>query len=409
MSENEKITLQNLALEDFRGLKSLKINFSGKNTVIFGPNGSGKTSVLDGIALLFSSSMMKAVGCGICSPPPVFPHDFYSETDHLAISGQFQFGEGEKTECWLGYRKEKNSAERSAGVFPDRYSAEDSELPAFAYYKTNRAVLSIPSSVNRNFKKPSSYEDSFGAVDFDLFFEWFRNQSNIEEQERERRKDSGYEDTALKAACAAIYAAMPEISQLGVVKDPFKICAIKEGRLLLLEQFSDSEKCTLAMFGDIARRLSLSNPTLPNPLLGSGIVLIDMVELHLHPSVQRRIVGVLRETFPNVQFIMTTHSPQILGELYDGFKIISLEKHSGDWVSYEIRPGYYDSNFVLESYMGTSRIDPLVDDLERILLRLAANGDVEQAKSEIEKLSILTSGTSLVLPEARMLLRQREG
>lgn len=403
------LTLQNLKLNNFRGLRNIEINLSGKNTVFFGPNGSGKTSVLDGIALLFSSSMMKAVGRSVCSSPPVFPHDFHSGTDQLAISGQFQFGEGEKTECWLGYRKEKNSAERSAGVFPDRYSAEDSELPAFAYYKTNRAVLSIPSSVNRNFKKPSPYEDSFGAVDFDLFFEWFRNQSNTEEQERRHREDPIYEDPALKSACAAIYAAMPGISNLRIEKDPFKIFAVKDGERLLLEQFSDSEKCTLAMFGDIARRLSLSNPTLPNPLLGSGIVLIDMVELHLHPSVQRRIAGVLRETFPNVQFIMTTHSPQILGELYDGFKIISLEKHSGDWVSYEIRPGYYDSNFVLEAYMRTPRIDPLVDDLERILLRLAANGDVEQAKSEIEKLSILTSGTSLVLPEARMLLRQREG
>lgn len=407
--KSSHLTLQNLELKNFRGLRDIEINLSGKSTVFFGPNGSGKTSVLDGIALLFSSSMMKAVGRGVCSPPPVFPHDFYSGTDQLVISGQFRFGEGEETECWLGYRKEKNSAERSAGAFPDRYSAEDSELPAFAYYKTNRAVLSIPSNVNRNFKKPAPYEDSFGAVNFDLFFEWFRNQSNTEEQERRRREDPIYEDPALKSACAAIYAAMPGISNLRIEKDPFKIFAVKDGERLLLEQFSDSEKCTLAMFGDIARRLSLSNPTLPNPLLGSGIVLIDMVELHLHPSVQRRIAGVLRETFPNVQFIMTTHSPQILGELYDGFKIISLEKHSGDWVSYEIRPGYYDSNFVLEAYMRTPRIDPLVDDLERILLRLAANGDVEQAKSEIEKLSILTSGTSLVLPEARMLLHRREG
>lgn len=117
MSENEKITLQNLALENFRGLKSLKINFSGKNTVIFGPNGSGKTSVLDGIALLFSSSMMKAVGCGICSPPPVFPHDFYSGTDHLAISGQFQFGEGGEDRVLAGIQEgEKFCRKECRGV-----------------------------------------------------------------------------------------------------------------------------------------------------------------------------------------------------------------------------------------------------------------------------------------------------
>ena len=101
--KNSYLTLQNLKIKNFRGLRDIEINFSGKSTVIFGSNGSGKTSFLDGIALLFSSSMMKAVGRGVCSSPPVFPHDFYSGTDQLAISGQFQFGEGEKTECCLGY------------------------------------------------------------------------------------------------------------------------------------------------------------------------------------------------------------------------------------------------------------------------------------------------------------------
>lgn len=68
---------------------------------------------------------------------------------------------------------------------------------------------------------------------------------------------------------------------------------------------SDGEKCTMALLGDLARRLTLANPTLENPLLGKGIVLIDEIELHMHPSWQRKILSTLKNTFPNVQFMET--------------------------------------------------------------------------------------------------------
>ena len=68
------------------------------------------------------------------------------------------------------------------------------------------------------------------------------------------------------------------------------------------------------MVGDIARRLILANPSLENPLHGEGIVLIDEIELHLHPKWQREVINKLREVFPNIQFILTTHSPQVISE-----------------------------------------------------------------------------------------------
>ena len=80
-------------------------------------------------------------------------------------------------------------------------------------------------------------------------------------------------------------------------------------------QLSDGEKCTLALFGDIARRLAIANPSLDDPLQGDGVVLIDELELHMHTSWQRKVISMLKKTFPNIQFIITTHSPQILGEV----------------------------------------------------------------------------------------------
>jgi predicted ATP-binding protein involved in virulence len=94
---------------------------------------------------------------------------------------------------------------------------------------------------------------------------------------------------------------------------------------LRIEQLSDGEKCLLAMVGDLARRLAIANPSLDKPLKGEGVVLIDEVDLHLHPQWQRMILPRLMETFLNCQFIVSTHSPQILGEL-EGKYIIRLKE-----------------------------------------------------------------------------------
>jgi predicted ATP-binding protein involved in virulence len=74
---------------------------------------------------------------------------------------------------------------------------------------------------------------------------------------------------------------------------------------------SQGEKSLLALVADIARRLTLLNPERDNPLDGVGVVLIDEIDLHLHPSWQQVIVSRLQSTFKNIQFIITTHSPQV--------------------------------------------------------------------------------------------------
>ena len=117
---------------------------------------------------------------------------------------------------------------------------------------------------------------------------------------------------------------MGDVKGLRVKRSPVRMVVDKGGREIRVDLLSEGEKCTLAMIGDLARRLILANPAMENPLEGKGIVLIDEIELHMHPSWQRRILSILKEVFPNIQFIVTTHSPQVLGEADESFKIISL-------------------------------------------------------------------------------------
>lgn len=116
----------------------------------------------------------------------------------------------------------------------------------------------------------------------------------------------------------------------------------------------DLEGKSTILFGDLARRMALANPSMPNPLEGEGVVLIDEIDLHMHPSWQRKVMGVLKKTFPNIQFIVTTHSPQVLGELNEDYNIFVLYHQDKCIVGrkYDSFIGW-DSNVLLEEVMGT--------------------------------------------------------
>ncbi|MCE7553614.1 AAA family ATPase [Aliivibrio fischeri] len=92
-----------------------------------------------------------------------------------------------------------------------------------------------------------------------------------------------------------------------------KILLDKLSTTIEVSQLSQGEKSLFSLVGDIARRLVLLNPNMgKNALLGSGVVIIDEIDLHLHPKWQQEVLTKLSEIFPNIQFIVTTHSPQIL-------------------------------------------------------------------------------------------------
>ncbi|HMY01299.1 MAG TPA: AAA family ATPase, partial [Agitococcus sp.] len=84
---------------------------------------------------------------------------------------------------------------------------------------------------------------------------------------------------------------------------------------LRIEQLSDGYRTTLAIVMDIASRMAEANPDMPDPLQTEGVVLIDEVDLHLHPGWQQTILLDLMRTFPNIQFIVSTHSPQVVSSV----------------------------------------------------------------------------------------------
>ena len=156
-------------------------------------------------------------------------------------------------------------------------------------------------------------------------------------------------------------------------------------------QLSDGEKCTLALFGDIARRLAIANPSLDDPLQGDGVVLIDELELHMHTSWQRKVISMLKKTFPNIQFIITTHSPQILGEVDHDFNVYALSRNGSD-IQVVQTTGMFgmDSNSILEDKMETDSVSAIIKQKTEEMYSLLELKDFDGAENIADEIDELT-------------------
>lgn len=202
-------------------------------------------------------------------------------------------------------------------------------LPVIAYYGTNRAIRDEVQR-RRGFKKQfSRFEALVGALEpdsrFRAAFEWFNAMEDQERREKEARRDFDYRLPELDLVRNAIVRMLPpgfshprtEIRPLRFVIDRLMPDGVT--RTLRISQLSDGYRVVLGLVMDLARRMAQANTQLSrggnsimNPLDLPAIALIDEVDLHLHPEWQQRVLADLMRTFRGTQFIVTTHSPQVL-------------------------------------------------------------------------------------------------
>lgn len=191
----------------------------------------------------------------------------------------------------------------------------------------------------------------------------------------------------------AIFTAVPDIKDL-IVETSSGRAEVKAKILdeyINIKNLSKGQQVTFSLVADISKRLSQLNPNLDNPFNGQGVILIDELELHLHPSWQQLIINTLVKTFKNIQFIVTTHSPQILSTVHSS-KLRLLGKNiEGDDIASKplsIETFAHPSSDVMQSIMGVNPIPhlPVIDTLEKYRL-LIEQGDYEDPdiSSQIEK------------------------
>ena len=147
MQNNNILKIQRLSIENFRGISHLNLDISGQNLALIGGPGAGKTSVLEGLALIFSDLIEKATQKQIRSNTLLTPGCIHNGAAELVVEGQFSFGNEDGLNYAVSYRKEragrrerKEMARRLSELCVD----DSAEIPILAYYSANRAVLSIP-------------------------------------------------------------------------------------------------------------------------------------------------------------------------------------------------------------------------------------------------------------------------
>ncbi len=389
---------------NFKGFKNLNLTLDGKNTAIFGVNGTGKSSILSVINYVFWRWLNPINPSQSTSYKSLVPQEIYHGSSQQFVQATLEMNGRNYTlnRTYSRARPGKNAVvtyskkefDQFVNDFITLYLQDDkTDMPIYVNYGTNRSVLDIPMRIRKKheFSKIAALEHATdNTLDFRTFFEWYRNQEDIENERMRETGDMGYHDRCLDCVRTAVGAMLNGFSDLRVKRSPPRMVVRKAGIEIQVDQLSDGEKCTLALFGDLARRIAIANPSRENPLQGEGIVLIDEIELHMHPQWQRIVLKNLQSVFPNIQFIVTTHSPQVLGEVDDNFKVYKLVSDERGTVDVKAVSTYgKDPNAILKNEMGTNvRPQLVLDKFQQFYVALEAKA-YNEAQEILNELNAL--------------------
>lgn len=422
--------INTLQLRDFRGIHELTMNLNSKSAILFGINGVGKSTVLAAINLLYAPIINRLVNQRFKQAVNLELSDILSGKASAMLEAEFSFEDVSEVFHYsrsIMYDNKRDQdikeIERLLTSFQNKYIGqkridEDNNLvyldekfniPIFVNYGVNRLVLNTPLRFrNRQpFDQFSAYEKAIeNQIAFSKFFEWFLDQEMYEMQQQ--RENNNYVDVSLTAVKRATLAMLDGCKNLHITSRPYSMKVTKDGKELDILQLSDGEKCTLALFGDLARRLALANPSLANPLEGEGVVLIDEIELHMHTMWQRKVLEVLKETFPNIQFIITTHSPQVLGEVNgEDYNIFSMSRKDNEVLVQNMESLYgLDTNTVLEDMLGTDSVSKRIKKLVDEMYQSIEVSDYDQAENCADMIDELTLNRNADTVRARIMIRR---
>ncbi|MXX91554.1 MAG: AAA family ATPase [Gammaproteobacteria bacterium] len=327
-----------LKLANVRAIEAAEFHFGPGFNLVAGVNGVGKTTVLDALAVCLSAivgragasrwgamsfgadDIRKDVGalqleCGFEIAGEIETFMLHRPRESVVVpKGMDQFDRGETA---LTANTTPTIEDFFPGMPVEGEARPSESQPLAVLFSTNRAVPSerTPKKSVATGGVNAAYPDALSnrrELRLSDFAAWMRVQKALSSERPAVMR-------VLIAFEAAVRRFLPGYRnfRVGDVGKRGSSLLIDRGDVTLpIKSLSDGERGVLALVLDLTRRLAQANPEMDDPAAeAEAVVLIDEIELHLHPRWQRKIVENLTETFPNCQFIATTHSPQVIGEV----------------------------------------------------------------------------------------------
>lgn len=339
--KEEYMYIQNLRLQNFRKFEDQTFGFHPKFTAIIGDNAAGKTQILDALAVILGSFQSKLshssnaprdirreeVRVQISLLDAMLPSEetqypvtvssavIYQKTSYRILrtkrSDNGRTTYNGKNPLFTILEKQGSQVQAGEGVF----------LPLLAYYGTGRAqhLKRHRLSVGKLASRFKGYHSSLDPnADLKVIQEWVSLQALATVQNGQETRPMRLLKQALQILIPGCCGLKYDVGHAG------NYLQFETGELELLENTSDGYRSMTLMLMDLIRRWTILNPHTEDLSQVYGVVLIDELDLFLHPRWQRRVVGDLQKTFPNVQFVATTHSPFIIQSVQDGC-VLDLE------------------------------------------------------------------------------------
>ncbi len=342
--------LKKIRIINYRCFKDANIDFDEHTTLIVGKNGAGKTAILDAVAVAVSTFLLGIDGGvgrsilkddaryefhdldGTVDPQHQFPVSIESIGDCLD-NHDVKWVRSLNSESGNTTVKEARELTNISKEAQKRIMTGDKSLilPLISYYGTGRLYAQKKEKKNikslTEFKRQVGYVDCMAAESNEkLMLNWFQIQTlkSLQEQQRTGKVEKSL---LLKTVENAICKCFERISGS---KNASIIFDLDTHRLVLnfesadgslqkfaMDEMSDGYKNTLSMIGDIAYRMAVLNPMLGDKVLEetSGVIVIDEIDLHLHPQWQQTIISDLNTIFPKIQFIVSSHAPAVINSV----------------------------------------------------------------------------------------------
>lgn len=400
--------IRQLQLENFHGFASQEYHFPERFTVLIGENGTGKTAILDGVAVAMGAFIRGVLGSdqkGRTIREDEVYLKMYQNEGNGSLHYESQYPSAVYAEAYFGQQlinwkrsvdREKGSTTRIHAKEMIHYAEELSEfvragkevnLPVISYFGTGRVWARKRDKTLNPWKVGSRLNGYLDCLDIlsseKLFISWLEHMTYIHLQEGKEPVELQAVKRAIEMMLERVLRDEQDIEIEYNVKRQAVVLKTNE-RVLPFELLSDGYRNIIGMVADIAFRMAVLNSHLGAMVISEteGIVLIDEIDLHLHPKWQKGIVADLKRTFPKVQFITTTHSPFVI-QSCEAQEVINLNDQDSNDVDFK---GWSLEEIIHDEMDVEGSRSLEYDDLMRMFNLAIEREDAVTAKDTYEKL-----------------------